>query len=85
MSTHLTLDPIACEGHGICAELLPEHITLDDWGTRSSTAPLSPSSTSRTRDELSSTARHWPCACGKSLLSKTARKAGKYRLRNFMC
>jgi ferredoxin len=32
MSTHLTVDPIACEGHGICAELLPEHITLDDWG-----------------------------------------------------
>ncbi|HTT90785.1 MAG TPA: ferredoxin [Acidimicrobiales bacterium] len=32
MSTHLTLDPIACDGHGICAELLPEHITLDDWG-----------------------------------------------------
>jgi ferredoxin len=32
MTTHLTVDPIACEGHGICAELLPEHITLDDWG-----------------------------------------------------
>jgi ferredoxin len=32
MSTRLTVDPIACEGHGICAELLPEHITLDDWG-----------------------------------------------------
>jgi ferredoxin len=32
MSTHLTVDPIACEGHGICAELLPEHIVLDDWG-----------------------------------------------------
>jgi ferredoxin len=26
------VNPIACEGHGICAELLPEHITLDDWG-----------------------------------------------------
>lgn len=32
MSTYLTVDPIACEGHGICAELLPEYITLDDWG-----------------------------------------------------
>jgi ferredoxin len=32
MSTHLTVDPIACEGHGICAELFPEHVTLDDWG-----------------------------------------------------
>jgi ferredoxin len=28
----LTLDPIACTGHGLCAELLPESITLDDWG-----------------------------------------------------
>jgi ferredoxin len=32
MSTYLTVDPIACDGHGICAELLPEHITVDDWG-----------------------------------------------------
>lgn len=32
MSTHLTVDPIACEGHGICAELFPEHVALDDWG-----------------------------------------------------
>lgn len=28
----LTVDPIACVGHGICAELLPEWIRLDDWG-----------------------------------------------------
>lgn len=28
----LKLDPIACDGHGICAELLPERIALDDWG-----------------------------------------------------
>ena len=29
---HLEVDWIACKGHGICAELLPERITLDDWG-----------------------------------------------------
>ena len=29
---HLRVDPIACMGHGICAELLPEMIYLDDWG-----------------------------------------------------
>jgi ferredoxin len=29
---HLRVDPIACTGHGICAELLPELIRLDDWG-----------------------------------------------------
>ncbi len=28
----LRVDPIACDGRGICAELLPELITLDDWG-----------------------------------------------------
>ena len=28
----LRVNPIACEAHGLCAELLPEWITLDDWG-----------------------------------------------------
>jgi len=28
----LTVDPIACDGHGLCAELFPEGIQLDDWG-----------------------------------------------------
>jgi ferredoxin len=32
MSESLRLDPIACSGHGLCAELLPERIGLDDWG-----------------------------------------------------
>jgi ferredoxin len=28
----LVVDPIACDGHGVCAELFPERITLDPWG-----------------------------------------------------
>ena len=28
----LRVNPIACEAHGLCAELLPELIRLDDWG-----------------------------------------------------
>ena len=28
----LIVDPIVCDGHGMCAELLPELIELDDWG-----------------------------------------------------
>jgi ferredoxin len=28
----LTVDPIACDGRGLCAELLPELVSLDDWG-----------------------------------------------------
>ncbi len=30
--TALRVNPIACEAHGLCAELLPERITLDEWG-----------------------------------------------------
>jgi ferredoxin len=30
--TMLAVNPIACSGHGVCAELLPELITLDEWG-----------------------------------------------------
>ena len=32
MSIRLRVNPIACTGHGICAELLPEMITMDQWG-----------------------------------------------------
>jgi ferredoxin len=32
MSKILRVNPIACEGHGLCAELIPERIRLDDWG-----------------------------------------------------
>jgi ferredoxin len=28
----IEVNPIKCEAHGLCAELLPEHITLDEWG-----------------------------------------------------
>ncbi|MCX4744756.1 ferredoxin [Kitasatospora sp. NBC_01287] len=31
--THrLGIDRIACDGRGLCAELLPELIDLDEWG-----------------------------------------------------
>jgi len=30
--TWLRVDFIACDGRGLCAEALPELITLDDWG-----------------------------------------------------
>ena len=28
----LHLDPIACDGRGLCAELFPERVELDEWG-----------------------------------------------------
>ena len=32
MRKELRVDPTVCSGHGLCAELLPELITLDEWG-----------------------------------------------------
>ena len=32
MSARVRVNPIACEAHGLCTELLPELIRLDDWG-----------------------------------------------------
>jgi ferredoxin len=28
----LRVNPVACTGHGLCAELLPELVELDEWG-----------------------------------------------------
>lgn len=28
----LALDRISCTGHGICASILPDQISLDEWG-----------------------------------------------------
>src|SRR5664279_4034511 len=30
--TILTVDPISCRAHGMCADELPEAIALDEWG-----------------------------------------------------
>jgi ferredoxin len=32
VSARIRVNPIACQGHGLCAELFPERIHLDDWG-----------------------------------------------------
>jgi ferredoxin len=32
MKQHLAVNPITCTGHGLCADLLPELIQLDEWG-----------------------------------------------------
>ena len=31
-TARLRVDFIACDGRGLCAEALPELVTLDDWG-----------------------------------------------------
>jgi ferredoxin len=32
VSERIRVNPIACQGHGLCAGLFPERIRLDDWG-----------------------------------------------------
>ncbi len=32
MGQVIQVDRIACDGRGVCAEIVPELISLDDWG-----------------------------------------------------
>ena len=32
MGERLAIDRIRCDGYGMCAEMFPERIELDDWG-----------------------------------------------------
>jgi ferredoxin len=52
----LVVDPIACDAHGLCVEMLPELITLDDWGYPILAAPGVP-------EELERLARSAVSAC----------------------
>jgi ferredoxin len=32
VAVRLRVDPVACDAYGFCAEILPERVTLDEWG-----------------------------------------------------
>jgi ferredoxin len=32
MTLKIEVNPIACTAHGLCADLLPELVQLDEWG-----------------------------------------------------
>ncbi|MET8982838.1 ferredoxin [Streptomyces sp. NPDC004539] len=32
MDQRIDIDWTSCQAHGLCAELLPEHVRLDEWG-----------------------------------------------------
>jgi ferredoxin len=32
ISLRMRVDPVACDAYGYCAELLPERVTIDEWG-----------------------------------------------------
>ena len=42
LSITLRVNPIACVGHGMCAEFLPEIIRLDRWGYPILSSPAVP-------------------------------------------
>jgi ferredoxin len=71
MTVTLRVNPIACAGHGMCAELLPEAIELDRWGYPLLTTPAIPPS-------LLEHARRAAQACPTLALIVEA-KAGKHR------
>jgi ferredoxin len=68
--TALRVDPIACVAHGLCAELFPERITLDDWGYPMIDGRPIP-------DELLVHARRAADACPTLALALEARRAAR--------
>jgi ferredoxin len=74
LSWRLDVNPIACAGHGVCAELFPEWIELDDWGYPIVDHGDIP-------DELLSHARRAEAACPKLALA-LRREAAAVAARN---
>jgi ferredoxin len=67
MKLLLELNPIACEAHGLCAEILPERIQLDEWGyPMLDGEPIG--------DELAAHARRAAAACPTLALRVLAKK-----------
>ena len=60
LGTVLDVDRTACQGHGLCAELLPEHITLDEWGYPLVDGAAIPARTAGRAPGPRPTARSWP-------------------------
>ena len=63
------VNPIECHAHGLCAELFPERIRLDEWGYPVvDGTPLSP--------ELVSAARRAARDCPRRAITLRERKSG---------
>ena len=72
MRVTLRVNPIACVGYGMCAELLPELVQLDQWGYPILTAKTVPR-------PLGDHARRAAQACPTLALLIEEEKAGKHR------
>ncbi|MDA8298330.1 MAG: ferredoxin [Actinomycetota bacterium] len=55
----LRIDPVACDGYGYCAELLPELVELDEWGYPIVSDPVVPTA-------LEALARRCATACPRN-------------------
>ena len=65
----ILIDPVACDAYGYCAELLPEAITLDEWGyPMVDGKPLPP--------ELVDVARRAARDCPRRAITLRERKSG---------
>ena len=62
----LEIDWTRCDGHGLCARLLPERVELDEWGFPVVASPDVPA-------ELAHHARRAAAACPQLALRLTSR------------
>jgi ferredoxin len=67
VSQRLQVDPTRCEGHGACAELLPELVHLDEWGYPVLAGATGPSGTP-VPDDLQRHARRAVALCPRLAL-----------------
>lgn len=70
----LRVDRIRCDGRGLCAELLPELVRLDDWGYPIVERPVVPA-------HLRAHARRAVASCPVMALSLAPARAAQVRTR----
>ena len=78
MTARLRLDPTACTGHGLCADLFPERIELDEWGYPVIVGPVPPHLTAHARSAV----RACPKLALRLVRSVDDRKEGRARHRD---
>lgn len=52
MNARLQIDWPACRGRGLCHEMLPELVDLDEWGYPIVTGPVPPGLTGQAREAV---------------------------------
>ena len=68
-NVRILIDPVACDAYGYCAELLPESISLDEWGYPMVDGRPLP-------EELVATARRAARDCPRRAITLRTRRSG---------